>query len=124
MDILVNPGSGPVGKSDESKAISNMEAFLHDVDRRLPRATPEFFAIQAHRDPTANEGYGRFAFLITSSVADPIPVSMPGIELDKIRYTGAPDQNIFDFPRLYVDGSSWLWVYAVNTVVNMLTDGE
>jgi hypothetical protein len=37
-----------------------------------------------------------------------------------LRFTGAADQNIWDFPRLYVNGSSWVWIYAVGSVADAL----
>lgn len=39
-------------------------------------------------------------------------VDMPSLSLEKIRYMGEKTQNIWDFPRLYVNGSSWVWKYA------------
>jgi len=38
---------------------------------------------------------------------------MPGLPLDRVRYIGAPEQNAWRFPRLFVDGNSWLWEFAL-----------
>lgn len=48
---------------------------------------------------------------------------MPGIALENVRYVGADDQNIWDFPRLYVEGSSWVWEFGVRVATRML-DGR
>ena len=39
-------------------------------------------------------------------------VDMPGLPLAKVRFTGAKSQDIWTFPRLYVDDSSWVWLYS------------
>jgi hypothetical protein len=38
--------------------------------------------------------------------------------LEKVRYLDSENQDIFNFPRLYVDGSSWVWKYALNVCFN------
>ncbi|MET9402659.1 hypothetical protein [Kitasatospora sp. NPDC002965] len=38
---------------------------------------------------------------------------MPGLSLDQVRWMNEPDQNIWNYPRLFVDGSSWVWWYAL-----------
>ena len=48
------------------------------------------------------------------------PASMrilpPGLALAGVRYLDQPGQNIWHFPRLYIDGDSWVWKYAVEIV--------
>ena len=46
-------------------------------------------------------------------------VAMPGLPLERVRYMGEP-QNIWDFPRLYVDGDSWVWEFAIGWVRGIL----
>jgi len=43
---------------------------------------------------------------------------MPGLPLDLVRYTGENGQNIWNFPRLYLDDSSWVWKFAANILAN------
>jgi hypothetical protein len=38
-----------------------------------------------------------------------------------VRYLGIPGQNIWDFPRLFVDGSSWVWKFAIAVTVERFT---
>lgn len=112
--IIINPGTGPVAGAHIDRAYENMAALL--VDAKLPDAT---FA----RDAEAVEDDGRFAFVVT--LADKrVEVLMPGIALKRVRYTGARRQNIWDFPRLYVDGDSWVWMYAVNRLRERLAEAQ
>jgi len=40
-------------------------------------------------------------------------IDIPGLPIDQIRYLGKP-QNIWQFPRLYINGSSFVWMYVVS----------
>lgn len=44
---------------------------------------------------------------------------MPGRELARVRVT-ADAEDLLDCPRLYVDGNSWFWCYAVDIVHSSL----
>lgn len=98
--IVINPGSGPVANAEEYHAVENMKQFI--VDAELPEAC-------IRRKPAADCD-GRFAFEVSLEHGN-VEVLMPGIPLDEVRYMGR-HQNIWDFPRLYVDGSSWVWLFA------------
>ena len=39
---------------------------------------------------------------------------MPGLPLDQVRFVEDEGQDIWKYPRLFVDGKPWLWKYAVN----------
>ena len=43
-----------------------------------------------------------------------IEIQMPGLPVDRVRFLDEDGQNIWDFPRLYVDDSSWVWKYALS----------
>ena len=59
----------------------------------------------------SDEG-GRYNFDLKRSGFDfTINVDMPGCELERVRKS-----EPFYSPRLYVDGSSWLWGYALGFV--------
>ena len=51
-------------------------------------------------------------------------VEMPGLPLEQVRYMGHEGQNARDYPRLYVDGASWLWEFAVNIVSDFPEEEE
>lgn len=103
VGMIINPGSGPVDNSSESHAEENIKHFITDngVD-----------GVNFIRIPDEDYGEGRYAFLLwKDNVCHEI--QMPGIPLEKVRYMKDEGQNIWDFPRLYVDGSSWVWYFAI-----------
>lgn len=108
MTISINPGTGPVIGATEEHAKANMDAFSADL-RELG-----VYVTGLTRRPDADED-GRYAYLLTMGDARKVEVEMPGLPLDQVRYTGADGQDIWDFPRLYVDGSSWIWKFALSS---------
>jgi hypothetical protein len=106
MTIMINPGTGPVEGATVERARSNMDAFTADL-----RAAG-IHAGDLQRRPEQDDA-GRFAYQLTMDDTRQVTVEMPGLPLDRVRFTGAAGQDIWQFPRLYVDGSSWLWEYAV-----------
>lgn len=102
MTFILNPGTGPVENAALQHAIDNMQTFV--VDAGVPTA------IVTHQPRCDKDG--RFSFLVEFD-GNNHDVDMPGLPLEKVRYLGEPDQNIWHFPRLYVNGSSWVWKYAI-----------
>ena len=110
--IAISPGSEPLqeGTYSPEMALSNLLTFIMDLEhiQNLKATDPRV-------DPEADNDDGRFGFLIdVDGVA--VTVGMPGWPLDEVRYLAHDDQDIWDFPRLWVDGSSWLWNYALSAV--------
>lgn len=112
--IIINPGTGPVEGATLDHAYENMRALLKDCGR--PEA-------KFRRDPETDVEGGRFPFLVTCPPDGEehhkeweVTVDMPGIPLEEVRFLGKKDQNIWHFPRLYVDGSSWVWKFAINSL--------
>jgi hypothetical protein len=103
--IIINPGSGPVPDATEENAAAAMAVFCDDL-RAQGKAVAGF-------DRTAGDDEGRFAFDVILADGEKHQIEMPGLPVDQVRYLGEP-QNIWDFPRLYVDGSSWVWCFALN----------
>lgn len=106
--LVINPGAGPVSGSTLDHAYANMERLLADAGMK----GGEF-----HRDcdPDNESDDGRFVFLVNIG-DEKVSVAMPGIPLRRVRYMGRKYQNAWDFPRLYVDGDSWLWKFAASTL--------
>lgn len=100
--VAINPGTGDVANSELAHAVTNMDAFLADVN--LDGATFE-------RLEKRDYGAGRYAFTVRYGEAK-VEIQMPGIPLQQVRYMGYEGQRISVFPRLYVEGSSWVWRYA------------
>lgn len=103
MAIMINPGTGPVDGT-RKQALANVLKLVEDAGVELSRP-PEGGA-------AGDDGRYPFTLRVVGRVR-PVEVDMPGLPLERVRYTGAP-QDPFAFPRLYVDGSSWLWCIAVN----------
>lgn len=106
-NIVINPGSGAVSGATEENAIENMKHFLVDCNIGANYKFARF--------PEYDQDDGRFSFMVYESGGIRGIhhwVDMPGLPLDKVRYMGT-DQNPWHYPRLYVDGSSWLWSFAL-----------
>lgn len=112
MLVIINPGSGPVRRANVRSAIANMKHWCRDAG----------LLYTLKRDEKLEDGDGRFGFRVTHMrpekrrpskrlVECKHTVLMPGLPIDRVRYMGA-GQNILDFPRLYVDGNSLVWVYS------------
>jgi len=103
--IFINPGTGNVDGASEANARTNMKQFVKDCDSSLTWHT--------RRNKNADYGDGRYCFMLSCDEfpKKKVEIQMPGWELERVRYMGL-DQNPWHFPRLYVDGSSWLWEFA------------
>lgn len=106
MSITINPGSGPVEGGTLEHAAANMDAFTADL------RTAGLIATGLTRNEDADDD-GRFGYTLTMGDARKLEVEMPGLPLDQVRFVDRDGQNIWDFPRLYVDGDSWIWMFAV-----------
>jgi hypothetical protein len=104
VSVAINPGSGPVEKSTEDHALENIKHLINDI---------KIEGIKFIRLPDDDYGDGRFAFLLWR-YNHCHEVQMPGIPLSQVRFMKEEGQNIWDFPRLYVDDSSWIWCIALN----------
>jgi hypothetical protein len=105
--IFVNPGTGIVDNASEENARANIRQFVKDCDSSLHWYWK--------RDKRNDYGDGRYAFKVYCDEFKhkKIEIQMPGWELDRVRYMGLEEQNPWHFPRLYVNGSSWLWEFAI-----------
>lgn len=107
--IFVNPGTGPLENASEAKATENIAQFCYDIMDGI-----------AYERAPEEDSEGRFGYRLTLEGRSCV-VEMPGIDTDKVRWLDKPGQNIWDFPRLYVDGSSWVWGFAVGMAGDKLT---
>lgn len=112
MSLILNPGAGDVPGATYHNAARNINAFMDD----LRKAHGYVGMAVVPRDVHVR---GRWLFVVTCTVPlakaplEQWSIDMPGLPLEQVRYTGPP-MNPFEFPRLYVDGSSWLWKFAVD----------
>ena len=110
--VIINPGTEACQDTKEKNAIENIKQFIQDC---------EVLGLKWKRKKKLDYGDGRYAFIVKktrkffsiTSKTIKWEIQMPGLPLKKVRYLGNPDQNIWNYPRLYVDGSSWVWKYAI-----------
>lgn len=110
--VYINPGSGPVKGSRESSAVANMRAFCEDLAKEQ-KIQAKFRRLKKE-DSDHNDG--RYAFKVElkrGKAKRTSLVHMPGLPLEQVRFMDRDDQNIWHFPRLYVDHSSWVWFFAL-----------
>lgn len=112
MSFIINPGTGPVEGASYDEARANIAQLAID-------AGMEHCGVGGSGEP--HNGRYRFELIHGDRTCE---VDMPGLPIEQVRYLGNPEQNIWDFPRLYVDGSSWLWAYAIDMVRGGLTDED
>lgn len=111
--LLINPGSGHVDGATQKHAQSNMQEFLAAL------GLGEGVQAEAQGPSCDWEGNedGRWTFTVSLGERS-CEVDMPGEE------GISNDQRPIIFtPRLYVDGSSWHWEFALGIVRDLLTKG-
>src|SRR5436189_1702513 len=115
MRIVINPGTEPIPDAYEPDAVTNMAAFIADLT--LTGVTYERTPAEDTGEGVGRTGIGggRFGFTLKLGERETV-VQMPGFPLGRTRFMELPGQEVWEFPRLYVDGSSWLWCIALNVV--------
>lgn len=109
--LVINPGTGPVSGSSLDRAAANIKVYAEDIAKYHNLIVKDIFRLEEQDEN------GRYCFALDlekGSLKRRIVVEMPGLPLENVRYMQLPGQNIWDFPRLYVDGSSWVWVFAIH----------
>lgn len=114
--VVINPGTGAVLDASQLEAIVNMSQFRRDVADKIMQETsykllPSAIKIRRHRQN--DYGNGRFCFRLYYD-GKRTEIQMPGWTIDEVRFIQSEGQDAWQFPRLYVDDSSWLWCFAVN----------
>jgi len=105
MTVIINPGAGDVDTDlGFQQAYNNILKFIEDSE------VPLFVEVANH----IPEG-GRYLFKLGTPLKNDMKweIEMPSLPLEQVRYIDSEKQNIWDFPRLYVDGSSWVWKFAI-----------
>ena len=105
--IFFNPGTEPVEGATLENAEANMKQFISDS------SLADELVFERYGDNEDEDGRFRFYVYWKRCEAMRVSVDMPGWTLERVRYIGEPGQDIWDFPRLYVDGSSWVWEFAI-----------
>jgi hypothetical protein len=104
MGWIINNGSGDVEIGDWDIAYENIQQFIKDCEIKMHVKSSEF-------EPNDS---GRYVFVLSADeYIYETEIEMPALPLDKVRFMKEEGQNIWDFPRLYVDGGSWVWLYGI-----------
>ena len=105
--LSINPGTGNLNETTEENAIENIRHLLIDSKN---------FEVNFIRIPEKDYGKGRYAFLLWKEMICH-EIQMPGLQLEKVRFMDENSQYIYNFPRLYVDDASWIWLVAVENIL-------
>lgn len=104
--IYINPGTEAIDGTTLSDATANIKHLISDIDS--PHRIDYIYRSQNSYED------GRYAFVLLDYDNHTFhEIQMPGLPLSKVRYMQEEGQNIWDFPRLYIDDSSWIWSIAV-----------
>lgn len=107
MSIVINPGTGPLNPDGVSrdKAVTAFRKFKEDLESAgVKSEMGEVSTGDVH-------GYWTAFFAVDDRQHE---VEIPGLPLDKIRC--GPNDDPWQFQRIYIDGSSWLWDIAVTVI--------
>jgi hypothetical protein len=103
LGIDINPGAGPVEGASEAHAEINMRHLLVDCAAK---------DLKFVRVPEHDKAKGRYSYLVYRETRCHL-VEMPGLPLEQVRYSGDGPEGR-NFPRLFVDGASWWWKFALS----------
>jgi hypothetical protein len=109
--ILADMGTGPVQGATEQEALRNIGVFIGDL-----RAQGLVTDLLTYR-PDSSRDDGRYTCDLLFEDGRVVEIRMPGLPLDRVRWMADPSQHIKEFPRLYVDGGSWVWWFALGVCV-------
>lgn len=115
MNIIINPGSGPVSGATRENADANIAAFA--IDLMVFGHAKTVRMLDGINSSQVTERDGRWIYSILAD-GETHEIEMPGLPIEQVRWMNLPEQNIWDFPRLYVDDSSWVWFFALSSTMN------
>jgi len=111
MSIIINPGTEPVLDTKEEDSEASIHEFMDQVREHVG------YELQYERMREDNDGWYAWR-LHCRELSTRVDIDMPGLPPDQLQL------GPWKSPRLYVDGSSWLWKYALNMAVNKLLGEE
>lgn len=122
--ILINPGAGPLlDPAGPDQALTNAQAFVQDLIALgntasvavLTQPTDLDLALMMGGTKYTTTHDGRYPFRLVVDGHDHL-LEMPGLDLEHVRFMENPGQSILDFPRVFLDGSSWTWDIALRVL--------
>lgn len=111
--VYINPGTGPCEGTSLKQAKANIPQLIADAG-----FLPDEVTITTGRK---HYGDGCYHFIL-KYLDMRVDVQMPGLPLEQVRFLDG--MNPWQFPRLYVDDSSWLWKFAVDIIKSAFLETE
>lgn len=106
--VFINPGTGDVDGATEANAIETANRFVQDLGLLNP--------VTVERNPDKDGCWeGWYAFVLRYGERS-CTLDVPGVDPDLVQL-GKPWVS----PRVYVDGSSWLWGFGLGCAHEYLT---
>jgi hypothetical protein len=111
--MVVNPGTQAMSETSPKLAKAGIAQFVEDLH-------PAKIKIKVKRDKKSdNDGW--YGFTLKSKHAK-ISVLMPGLPLEYMRGTKKDTTASWAFQRLYVEGNSWYWNFALEIAQERLLE--
>ena len=127
--IITNVGAGPVLEPGTREAAAvNAKVLADDLRARglevqvrpLTDPTPDQEAVLMGGTRYTEVHDGRYPFCLQVRNRDrdthEAVVEIPALPINEIRPTGDDKTRMVRMPRLFVDGSSWWWPFAVDVI--------
>lgn len=107
--VIADMGTGAVEEGSKEQSEINIKKFISDCFSHNPQLRFKYEFIEIEKN-------GRHTYELTNEDYRTYIVQMPAVSLEKVRFMGEEGQTVIGVPRLYVDGSSWLWKYAIDII--------
>jgi hypothetical protein len=98
------------------QAYENIQKFIEDCEIELHIIQTEFISDEKKR----------YTFILESNEVGnyTVKITMPSLPLEKLRYIEEKDQDVYNYYRILVNDSSWLWKYALITRKKLISNFE
>ena len=114
INIIINPGTGPQPAATEANADETIKRFVEDLG--IPHVV---YGRCPGLDSDSDLSVGYFGYILRWRWDTFCQVDIPGIDPDVVQ-EGRP----WFSPRLYVNGNSWLWGFALSAASRALTGAD
>lgn len=116
MKVIINPGTEPIDGASPEHAEANIKQFIHEL---MHDGGFEDLTYTRRRDMDKKGGWFAYnvSYVFDGWFRPSVMVHVPGFDPETTQ-KGEPWVS----PRLYVDGSSWLWGLALGMADDKLRE--